>query len=578
MILFIALIVLYKLISYPLHGRLVKYVLAIRGISPQLRQIAERHKNDFTERTKQQTALILGSGIDRSDLHLMSLADFGVFLIAWGIIATGNLLNGASFAAINNVAAYSWPAVLLWIGSSVAVRYVQSWVMNMENQEISTAGIGCLLGVCMIPILIWKPPAYVFLFWAIVNACTLGWWVWHVVLSVSSGKPAFPPPGQATPAPPQPQPPAPAPKQQTHRPPRQQQPAGGGRNRTANPQPPVPQPPVPQPPASPPPPTHTPASPAVSTLSDTSVPVVNVDTTPGKSFDLQQELGRAQVGQTIDFDPPGTIITGPVKFHQKSPVTVDGCGGTIWATSGPVVIIESGEVVLKDLTIAVIGKTPTATATLESAIEVKPGAKVTLRGVTVVGKTQGLATNEDAWRLPGQLDMGTIKPGTQKLKLRLAVGEDVTFTTDLAGLSFAPAHLPAGAHEVDVTLSDLYDGTRLRGMVLLKTSNISRKFDIIGRVNANGKDFGGRILWEPADWSTVSKPTPPPPPPQTSKQPAPKPPAAPKPNTTPPPKPPEVASKDDTKKSAPPPAPEPPEKPKKRNIVNPGGLDESAFG
>ncbi|MCA8992453.1 MAG: hypothetical protein KDA88_10760 [Planctomycetaceae bacterium] len=580
MILFAALIVLYKLISYPLHGRLVKYVLAIRAISPQLKQVAERHKNDFAERSKQRNALVDNAGIDRIDLHLMHLADFGVFVIAWGILGSSNLLNGASFAGITNVATFSWMAVIFWINSSILVRYVQNWAMNIDSIETFSAGVGCLLAFCMVPVFFFRFPAYVFLFWTIVNACTLGWWGWHVILASGSGKSAFPTPGQA--------PPAPTPQQPSHRTPAPTPQPHGQRRHSPAPSP-VPQSPrpVPQqqytPTPTPAPVPHTPAVPTAYGLSDTSVPVINVDTTPGKSFELQHELGRAQVGQTIDFDPPGTIITGPIKFHQKSPVTVDGQGGTIWSTSGPVVVIESGEVVLQSLTIAVIGKTPSATATLETAIEVKPGARVTLRDVTVVGKTQGLATNEEAWRLPGQLDLGTLKPGTQKFKLRLAIGEDVTFVSDLAGLSFDPSYLPAGAHEVDVTLPDLYDGTRLRGMVLLKSSNISRKFDVIGRVNTNGKDWGGKIIWEPADWSTVSKPAPPPLPPKAA-QPPPtpaKPPAQPqppKPVTSEPTKAPDASGPTNTDAATPAPASNPPEIPKKRNVVKSDGLDESVFG
>lgn len=129
------------------------------------------------------------------------------------------------------------------------------------------------------------------------------------------------------------------------------------------------------------------------------------------AFDLAKILATAENGQVI-YIPPGEH-QGP--FWIDRPIYLTGSGRTsvLWAAVGPVVRVESQDVVLENLSIEV------ADDKTHPALMMNPQLPVKLSQVRVIGKIEGMARGQ-IWDLPEVIDFGVIIPG-QKTELAVQI-------------------------------------------------------------------------------------------------------------------------------------------------------------
>jgi len=211
---------------------------------------------------------------------------------------------------------------------------------------------------------------------------------------------------------------------------------------------------------------------------------------------LQESLDELHAGETVKLDPPGNEFKGPLVIRK--PVVIEGRGGTIWAVTGPVLQVESGGVLLRDLAIEITSRDTALSGEDACALKVRAGLSVELDNVAVRGTVVGLAQQEGEWHFPRVLALGRLQPATaHDFRLEVVTPVSCTLATDIDGLQVRPHELPGGPGVVSLRLDAVPAGTRLRGTLLIRTRQILRRIEVNGQVADGGTVGTGQVLWRP---------------------------------------------------------------------------------
>ncbi len=199
----------------------------------------------------------------------------------------------------------------------------------------------------------------------------------------------------------------------------------------------------------------------------------------------------------------------------SKPITIEGQGCSIWADKGPVVVVRSSGVTLKELRIEIPGQGSKALGGREAcALLVEGGAGGTFSDVTVMGNVEGLPTEEGEWSLPSAVRLKTLQSGVpHELKVRAYVPVACELRSEVADVDVAPTHLEPGAHEVMLKLDPLADGGRIFGSLEVRTASLCRRVRLSGGARATGPfDYAtGDVVYSPQNWDDLThvKPKPP---------------------------------------------------------------------
>src|SRR5262245_56756974 len=216
---------------------------------------------------------------------------------------------------------------------------------------------------------------------------------------------------------------------------------------------------------------------------------------------FQHDLDSVREGQVLQLTPQE--FAGPVVIRRRC--TIDGQGATSWALRGPVVTIEAEGVTLRNLRLEVTGG-QAATPEEAAALWVRIPAGFRLDTVQVRGGIIGLAGEEGGWRYPPAVGLGQLEAGQDyHFKLRLAVPVPCKIVSHIAGLDPSPAELQPGPNEVRLSLEELPNDTLLHGRLELKTAALARAIQIFGHVVVPDRASPSpEVLWQPADWDTLT--------------------------------------------------------------------------
>ncbi len=216
---------------------------------------------------------------------------------------------------------------------------------------------------------------------------------------------------------------------------------------------------------------------------------------------------------------------GPLTIRRS--MTLEGHGATIWALTGPVLIVEAGaKVHLKNLRVEVTGEDMDMSPTEEVAIQVQPGGDLDLEDVEVRGKIDGLAMEAAGhWRYPKTLYLGQVSSSSEHgFRVRIATAAACRISSEVTGIEVTPTVLPGGPVELQLKVDRLRNDTFLYGRILLKTGLSKRWIVISGQVldipatTTSPSSPQTPLLWEPHDWGTLSTaPAPAPPAPTVPK-------------------------------------------------------------
>ena len=200
--------------------------------------------------------------------------------------------------------------------------------------------------------------------------------------------------------------------------------------------------------------------------------------------DLHARLAALPAGASFVLEPPGKEFQGPLRLQK--PVIVRGQGCTVWAERGPVIVIESPGVTLVDLNIEVTGSAPVGTAG-DSVCALRAAAEPTLERVTVRGHVEGVKGEVGTWAHPTIVRFGKIQAATaHTFTLPLTAPVPCKLESSIAGVTVSPATLTPGTHVVTLSIEALADGIRLRGALLIRTANLTRRIELSAHVAAQG--------------------------------------------------------------------------------------------
>jgi F-box protein 11 len=213
---------------------------------------------------------------------------------------------------------------------------------------------------------------------------------------------------------------------------------------------------------------------------------------------LQDQLDRLKPGETFKLDPPQREFKGPLVIRQ--PVVLDGQNGTIWTEKGPVVRIEAAGVTLRDVNVEITSRDAALSGDAACALVVAPGLHVSLDNVSVRGNVTGLDREEGVWRCPLKLQLGDLKAGQpHTFRVLLVVPAPCHAESKIDGLHVEPRDVQGDPTSVIVRLDPMQPGTLLRGQIWLKTTFLTRRIMVSGRITdaASAQVGQGRTLWRP---------------------------------------------------------------------------------
>jgi hypothetical protein len=217
---------------------------------------------------------------------------------------------------------------------------------------------------------------------------------------------------------------------------------------------------------------------------------------------LQTELDSIRKGAALPLVPGE--YEGPISI--RNPVDIDGQGSTIWGHKGPVVTINSENVVLRNTTIEVTDEFEVPQSD-GCALLIQSRAKPTLENVEVRGTVIGLHGEEGEWCYPNLLDLGALAYGVKhKFRIRIVVPVPCKLESCISGVRIEPVNLTPGYHDIYCYVERLLEDIMIYGDILIITSLLKRKITVNGHIcrKGEGGDQGtGQLLWEPQIKETI---------------------------------------------------------------------------
>lgn len=221
--------------------------------------------------------------------------------------------------------------------------------------------------------------------------------------------------------------------------------------------------------------------------------------TPSSREAFQQKLNALPDGSTIQLWPPKAEYPGPLVINH--PITLDGQGATLWSQVGPVLLIQSQGVSLKNFRIEVTGEQQNNSQD-QCAIFVKSGIDVKFDDIQVRGSVMGLPQEEGEWQYPECLNLGQLAYGTEyHFIVKISVPVSCNIFTDIAGLNLQPIQLSPGLNSIKLTFEKMLEDTLVSGNIFLVSASLKRRITVTAYIVSLAEDstlaIPNSILWEP---------------------------------------------------------------------------------
>ena len=187
---------------------------------------------------------------------------------------------------------------------------------------------------------------------------------------------------------------------------------------------------------------------------------------------LQNELNMAR--GTLKLTPGE--YEGPIVVDK--PVVIDGCDSTIWANSGPVVVVTSASVTLKNLRIEITG----AGGSGEEGVSLKLVAPDTaLEHIEVSGRVMGLQEESANWKASSVIALGEFAANTENsFSVEFESPAPAKIVHSIKGVEIEPLKLKQGKNKLRISTAGMRENTILFGELLLNT-RVSRRIYLTGK-------------------------------------------------------------------------------------------------
>lgn len=188
---------------------------------------------------------------------------------------------------------------------------------------------------------------------------------------------------------------------------------------------------------------------------------------------IQEQFNNSGTG---DFSLSAGEYEGPL--HITRSCIIDGKMATLWASSGPVLIIDAPNVIIMNLRVEVTGNAESGdalTAITTNHTDTK------LLNVDVNGAVTGLQSEAAVWKLPPVVTLGTFAAGKENsFAVELDAATDAEIVNGIRDVVIRPMKLVAGKNRLIIETSSMRDNTILYGEILIKTS-VTRRIYVTGK-------------------------------------------------------------------------------------------------
>lgn len=187
---------------------------------------------------------------------------------------------------------------------------------------------------------------------------------------------------------------------------------------------------------------------------------------------IQEEFDRV----TGDFVLTPGEYEGPLIITR--PCVVDGQHSTLWANSGPVLVVDSASVTLKNLRIEVTGcqeKDHPVTSLRSNYKDTK------LENIEINGAVEGLPGENTQWGVPSVIALGDFAADKEnRFSVEFDAPRGAEIIHNLKDVVITPQRIKQGRNTISITTSNMRDNTILFGEMLIKTE-VARRIYITGR-------------------------------------------------------------------------------------------------
>lgn len=166
---------------------------------------------------------------------------------------------------------------------------------------------------------------------------------------------------------------------------------------------------------------------------------------------------------------------GPLRINK--PCIIDGSMSTVWSEFGPVIIVDSEDVVIKNLRVETTGNIESSPYV---AIETKYD-DTRLENVEVRGNIKGFKAEQGSWKLPCEIKLGDFASHEKNtFVVELDVASDAEVVNTIRGITIRPERLYAGKNSLIIETDLLNNNIVIYGELFIK-SIVTRRINITGR-------------------------------------------------------------------------------------------------
>jgi hypothetical protein len=209
-----------------------------------------------------------------------------------------------------------------------------------------------------------------------------------------------------------------------------------------------------------------------------------MDTDAQLTITLQKELDTLPDGSSKLL--PAGEYQGPLIINRA--ITLEGQIGTdgrpttcLWVSDGPVLIIQSSQVVLRNLNIEVTGNNSSPEA--QNAILVRPRRTLSCYNIETYGGVAGLPEEKGLWDYPRTLHLGRLSPDkAHTLLIKLEVPVACQVISNRTELKVEPQSLHPGFNQLQLTVDPFKIETLLEAVLLIVTNRFTRTIELTAHI------------------------------------------------------------------------------------------------
>lgn len=176
--------------------------------------------------------------------------------------------------------------------------------------------------------------------------------------------------------------------------------------------------------------------------------------------------------------PPGEH-RGPLTIRR--PCVVDGSASTLFAAQGPVLLVQSPGVTVKNLRVEITGPLTEQGAPIAIRTDF-PDTK--LEAVEVNGDLQGFPGEPAPWKLPTLISLGEFAANTaNSFSIELEAPGEANVINEIRDIRVEPMRLKRGMNTLYIETDSIRENTILYGELLIRSS-VTRRLHVTGKSQA----------------------------------------------------------------------------------------------